>query len=110
MKKNILVTGGLGFIGFNFIKYITENNLPYNITNVDCRTYAAKYCIKEKLSYFADHYIDDRNLDIWVMEDIEEILIEKKIRVTIDYTIQEYLEGDCPFLFQQFIRIIPEGV
>lgn len=29
--------------------------------------------------------------------------------MTIDYTTQEYLEGDCPFLLQQFIRIIPEG-
>jgi len=23
-KKNILITGGLGFIGFNFIKYLIE--------------------------------------------------------------------------------------
>ena len=29
---------------------------------------------------------------------------------TVDYTIQEYLEGDCLFLLQQFIRIISEGV
>ena len=38
--KSILVTGGLGFIGSNFIKYIF-NKYNYNIVNVDSITYAA---------------------------------------------------------------------
>ena len=40
--KNILITGGLGFIGSNFIKYIF-NKYDYNIHNVDLKTYAASY-------------------------------------------------------------------
>ena len=40
--KNILVTGGLGFIGSNFIKHIF-NKYDYNIFNVDVKTYAASY-------------------------------------------------------------------
>jgi dTDP-glucose 4,6-dehydratase len=40
--KNILVTGGLGFIGSNFIKHIF-NKYNYNIFNVDSKTYAASY-------------------------------------------------------------------
>ena len=36
----ILITGGLGFIGSNFIKYIF-NKYNYNIINVDSVTYAA---------------------------------------------------------------------
>lgn len=40
--KNILVTGGLGFIGSNFIKHIFEK-YDYNIHNVDLKTYAASY-------------------------------------------------------------------
>ena len=39
MKKNILVTGGLGFIGSNFISKIIKMN--YNIVNVDCKSYAS---------------------------------------------------------------------
>lgn len=96
MKKNILVTGGLGFIGFNFIKYIIENDLPYNITNIDCRTYAAKYCINEKLSYFSDHYIDDHELDICIIDDIddiEEILIEKKIDIIINFAAESHVDN-----------------
>ena len=40
--KNILVTGGLGFIGSNFINHIF-NKYSYNIFNVDLKTYAASY-------------------------------------------------------------------
>lgn len=38
--KNILITGGLGFIGSNFIKHIFSK-YDYNIINVDSETYAA---------------------------------------------------------------------
>ena len=40
--KNILITGGLGFIGSNFIKHI-YHNYDYTIHNVDLKTYAADY-------------------------------------------------------------------
>ena len=38
--KNILVTGGAGFIGSNFISYILKINPKINITNLDKLTYA----------------------------------------------------------------------
>jgi dTDP-glucose 4,6-dehydratase len=43
MRKNILITGGLGFIGSNFIEYFYENNnlKDFSITNLDKNTYAA---------------------------------------------------------------------
>jgi len=37
---NILVTGGLGFIGSNFIKHILEKYEDYSIVNLDKQTYA----------------------------------------------------------------------
>ena len=36
--KTILITGGFGFIGSNFIEYIF-NKYDYNIINVDSLTY-----------------------------------------------------------------------
>ena len=36
----ILVTGGCGFIGSNFIRYILEHYKPASVTNVDVLTYA----------------------------------------------------------------------
>ncbi len=38
--KNILVTGGAGFIGSNFIHYVLENCDALNIVNLDLLTYA----------------------------------------------------------------------
>lgn len=37
--KNILVTGGAGFIGSNFIKYMLNKYPDYHITNLDKLTY-----------------------------------------------------------------------
>lgn len=37
---NLLVTGGCGFIGSNFIRYILETYPDYRVTNLDCLSYA----------------------------------------------------------------------
>ena len=37
---NVFVTGGAGFIGSNFIRYIMENHPDYRIINYDKLTYA----------------------------------------------------------------------
>ncbi|RNL81616.1 dTDP-glucose 4,6-dehydratase [Sinomicrobium pectinilyticum] len=41
-KKNILVTGGLGFIGSNFIPYFLEKYPDYHVINLDLVTYAGE--------------------------------------------------------------------
>ncbi|TMI35320.1 NAD-dependent epimerase/dehydratase family protein, partial [Candidatus Bathyarchaeota archaeon] len=33
--KNLVVTGGLGFIGSNFIRYILKTRRDIRVTNVD---------------------------------------------------------------------------
>ncbi|MFY7988357.1 MAG: dTDP-glucose 4,6-dehydratase [Flavobacterium sp.] len=38
--KHILVTGGAGFIGANFVPYFIENNPNYHLVNLDLLTYA----------------------------------------------------------------------
>ena len=37
---NLLVTGGAGFIGSNFVRYILEKHSDYNVVNYDLLTYA----------------------------------------------------------------------
>ena len=38
--KYILITGGAGFIGANFVPYFIENNPEYHLVNLDLLTYA----------------------------------------------------------------------
>lgn len=40
MTKNILITGGAGFIGSNFVHYTLEQHQDYQIVNLDLLTYA----------------------------------------------------------------------
>ena len=40
MKQTILITGGAGFIGSNFVPYFCEKYKDYNIINLDKLTYA----------------------------------------------------------------------
>ena len=39
-QKTVLVTGGAGFIGSNFIPFFLDNNENYRIVNLDSLTYA----------------------------------------------------------------------
>lgn len=49
--KNILVTGGAGFIGANFVHHILKTDSNINVINLDLLTYAGK---KENLNQLAD--------------------------------------------------------
>ena len=37
---HILLTGGSGFIGSNFVRYVLRDRPDYSITNLDCLTYS----------------------------------------------------------------------
>lgn len=50
--ENILVTGGAGFIGSNFVEYLIEQYPNAKIVNVDSLTYAGNY---ENIASFESH-------------------------------------------------------
>ena len=41
MKKNIIVTGGLGFIGSNLIEYLIKKK--FNVINIDKISYSSNF-------------------------------------------------------------------
>jgi len=80
--KSILVTGGAGFIGSNFVSYFLETHSEYNLVNLDALTYAANLDTVEisdeiKNRYtFVEGSICDRKLveQIFEMHDIVGVL------------------------------------
>jgi len=90
-RINLLVTGGCGFIGSNFINYIFEHN-KYNIINVDAMYYCAninniKNHIKKSCYYnFIKGNINDKEL-------IREILNKYKIKYIIHFAAQSHVDN-----------------
>ncbi len=78
---NILVTGGAGFIGSNFIKLLIEKNEGHNIVNLDLLTYAGnlenlKEIENNPIYTFVKGDIRDRELlvDIFDKHDINAVV------------------------------------
>ena len=57
MSETILITGGAGFIGSNFVHYILKKRQKYTLINVDSLTYAGNLeNLKEAESGYSDRY------------------------------------------------------
>ena len=97
--KSILVTGGAGFIGGNFIKYIFDKYDDYNIVNLDKLTYAAD---ENKLKFHGnnDKYtfikgdICDRTL-------VKEIFEEHDITHVVNFAAESHVDRsiEAPNIF-----------
>jgi len=73
--QSILVTGGAGFIGSNFVSYFLETHTEYNLINLDALTYAANLdnveiseAIKSRYT-FVEGSICDRKLVASIFEE-----------------------------------------
>ncbi|HZY09986.1 MAG TPA: dTDP-glucose 4,6-dehydratase [Bacteroidota bacterium] len=86
----ILVTGGCGFIGSNFVKYMLEAFPEYTIVNYDNLTYAGNLenlaDIKENPSYhFVKGDICDRTL-------VESIVKQYGVEVIINFAAESHVD------------------
>lgn len=100
MKKNILVTGGAGFIGSNFVPYFCEKYPDYHIINLDKLTYAGNLeNLKECNSM--DNYTFVQG-DICDVAFIEKLFAQYDIRGVIHFAAESHVDnsitGPRPFI------------
>lgn len=88
----VLVTGGCGFIGSNFIKHLLENKLVSRVVNVDCQTYAGR-------GRNLEHMGLDRNpgyslyvQDISEQGGIEEIFQREKPQMVFNFAAESHVD------------------
>lgn len=88
--KNILVTGGAGFIGSNFINYILKSRDDYFIVNLDKLTYAGNL---ENLKECESHinYIFIKG-DITNSELVRYIFEKYKIKYVINFAAESHVD------------------
>ena len=89
--KNILVTGGAGFIGANFVPYFIENNPDYHLVNLDLLTYAGNLDnVKEVENHprytFVQGDICDRNF-------IEELFQKFQFHDVIHFAAESHVDN-----------------
>lgn len=89
--KHILVTGGAGFIGANFVPYFIENNPEYHLINLDLLTYAGNLDnIKEVENHprytFVQGDICDRNF-------IDELFQKYQFHDVIHFAAESHVDN-----------------
>ena len=89
--KNILVTGGAGFIGANFVPYFIENNPDYHLVNLDLLTYAGNLDnVKEVENHprytFVKGDICDRNF-------VEELFQKYQFHDVIHFAAESHVDN-----------------
>ncbi|WPU65822.1 dTDP-glucose 4,6-dehydratase [Peredibacter starrii] len=91
MKSTILITGGAGFIGSNFVPYFLEKYPQHNVINLDKLTYAGDLShldeIKEHPGYvFIQGDICDREL-------LEKIFSEYDVQGVIHFAAESHVDN-----------------
>jgi len=89
--KAILITGGAGFIGANFIPYFLEKNKEYQVVNLDLLTYAGDISnlseIENNTRYtFVEGDICDRNL-------VEELFKQYRFKGVIHFAAESHVDN-----------------
>lgn len=88
--KSILVTGGAGFIGSNFVKYLLGCEHSYKVINVDTLTYAGNL---ENLQDIADNpdYVFIK-ADIREREAMDEIFATYSIEAVVNFAAESHVD------------------
>ena len=98
MARKYLVTGGAGFIGSNFIRYLLNNEPDARITNLDALTYAGVPATVNELDESPNHdFVKGDIRDVDLVDQVvpgHDVLVHFAAESHVDRSI----DGPAPFL------------
>ena len=89
--KNILVTGGAGFIGSHLLKHFVSKYPDYNIVNLDILSYAANISRLKQISSFNNYKFIEG--DINDQDLVKKILLDYKIDSVINLAAESHVDN-----------------
>ena len=89
--KNILITGGAGFIGSHLVKYFVKKYKNYNIINLDKLTYASNVSFLDEIKNFENYFFVQG--DICDIEKIQEVFNKYKISNVIHLAAESHVDN-----------------
>jgi dTDP-glucose 4,6-dehydratase len=97
--RNILITGGAGFIGSHLVKYFVRKYTNYNVINVDKLTYASNVDFLNEISSFKNYkFVQADICDLKKIETIfEKYYISDVIHLAAESHVDNSIENSLEF-------------
>jgi len=89
--RNILITGGAGFIGSHLVKHFVKKYKNYNIINLDKLTYASNVHFLREINNFKNYTFVQA--DICNLNEIKEIFKNNKISSVIHLAAESHVDN-----------------
>ncbi len=106
--KNILVTGGLGFIGSNFIRLLLKSGEFDRVINYDKQTYAGnpenlQDLVNDESYHFIQADICDGNA---ILKALEEYEVDNLVNFAAESHVDRSIDGPEPFVHTNVVGVL----
>ena len=88
--KNLLVTGGAGFIGSNFIHYLLQQDPDVKVVNLDALTYAGSLENLKYLPHPERHLFVHGNITDCAL--LDQLFSEHKIDTVVNFAAESHVD------------------